>query len=138
MENAKTSSINSPTLERKLLIATQSSPFKDLVTAEVVDRYESASVVVKVIDVTALKNEDLSEFDAILIIHRWEAGNPPDAVSSILNKNPDLKDRIVVMTTSWNGLEKMENIDAITGASVIEDAPIFSKKIMKRLNSLLK
>ncbi len=138
METAKTSRVNSPTLEHKLLIATQSSPFKDLVTAEVVDRYNSASVVVKVIDFAALKNADLSDFNAILIIHRWEAGEPPEAVRSFMYKNSSLKDRIVVLTTSWNGLEKMKDIDAITGASIVEDAPIFTGRIIKRLNPLLK
>jgi len=45
---------------------------------------------------------------------------------------------MVVLTTSWNGIEKMENIDAITGASIVADETIFSDKLIKKIYRLLK
>ncbi len=138
IEAVWTSEINSSGLERKLLIATQGSPFKDSVTAGVLGRYKSRAVVVEVMDVTALENTDAADFDAILIIHRWEAGAPSETVQSFIDKNSDLSNRIVVLTTSWNGLEKMENVDAVTGASVLEDVPILIDSIIIKLQPLLK
>ena len=133
-----TSEINSLGLERKLLIATQGSPFKDSVAVGVLEHYKSRAVVVEVRDVAALENTDAADFDAILIMHRWEAGAPSETVQSFMVKNSGFADRIVVLTTSWNGLEKMEDVDAVTGASVLEDVPIFIDRITKKLKPLLK
>lgn len=138
VETTQTYVVNSPGLDRKLLIATQGSPFKDSITAVITNRYNSDSVVVEVIDVKALANTDVEYFDAILLIYRWEAGAPPETVQSFLNDNSRLKNKMVVLTTSWNGLEKVKDIDAITGASIVKDVPIFTQKIIKRLDRLLK
>jgi len=127
-----------PDLEGTLLIAKQDSPFKDSVIAKVLDRYKSVAVSVQVIDVVALKTMDVSGFDAILLVYRWEARNPPEIIASFIHQNLELKNKMVVLTTSWNGLEKMENIDAITGASIVADAPIFSDKLIKKIDHLLK
>ena len=129
---------NFPKLDRKLLIATQGSPFKDSLTALISYRYKSFLTLVEVIDVKALANMDAADFDAILLIYRWEAGAPPETVQSFMEKNSSFKNKMVVMTTSWNGLEKMKNVDAITGASIVEDVPIFTNKIIKRIDRLLK
>lgn len=130
--------IESTSVVRKLLIATQGSPFKDSITAGILDRYKSPRVVVEVIDVRALGNTNVANFDAILIIHRWEAGAPYESVQLFMDENQGLRNKIVMLTTSWNGLEKTENVDAITGASIVEDVPLFTAKIIKRLDRLLK
>lgn len=124
--------------EQKLLIATQNSPFKDSITAIVSDHYKSIPIVVAVIDVADLANLDIIDFDVLLLIYRWEANAPPQSVQSFMNKNSRLKNKIVVLTTSWNGLEKVKNIDAITGASILENVPSFTNKIIRKLNPMLK
>lgn len=124
-------------LKGKLLIAKQGSPFKDSILAKVVHHYSAHPVEVTVMDIAALKRIDLSGFDALLIMYRWEAGNPPEVVQNFLNKNLDIKNKIVVLTTSWNGLEKIEGLDAITGASIVSDAPMFSDRIIKKVDSVL-
>ncbi len=134
----QTYEVNSPSLDRKLLIATQGSPFKDSITAVISERYKSTPISVEVIDIAALSNTEAADSDAILLIFRWEAGAPPETVQSFMDKNLKLKNKMVVLTTSWNGLEKMKNVDAITGASIIDDVPFFSKKIIKDLDRLLK
>lgn len=130
--------VESTSVVRKLLIVTQGSPFKDSITAGVLDRYKSPRVVVEVIDVRDLAKTDAGDFDAILILHRWEANAPSESVQSFMDENQGLRNKIVMLTTSWNGLEKMENVDAITGASIVEDVPLFTAKIIKRLDRLLK
>ncbi len=136
-EDALTYEVKFPSFSQKLLIASQGSPFKDSIIAGVSDRYKSVPVVIDDIDVAALENTDLSDFDVILIMHRWEAGAPSETVQSFMDKHSGLQSKMVVLTTSWNGLERMKNIDAITGASVVEDAPIFTEMIIKRLDPLL-
>lgn len=138
IEVFQTFKINSSSLDRKLLIATQNSPFKDSVAALVSNRYQSVPIIVEVVDIKALATKDATNYDAILILHRWEAGAPPERVQSFINKNLRIKNKVVILTTSWNGLEKMRNVDAITGASTLEDVPIFTNKITKRLDRLLK
>lgn len=124
-------------LEGKLLIAKQSSPFKDSIVLKVVQRYRYVPVQVEVIDIGALRNIAVSDFDAILIVYRWEARNPPELAHSFIHENLEEKSKMVVLTTSWNGLEKMDAINAMTGASIVGDAVIFSGKIIKKLDLLL-
>lgn len=125
-------------IDRKLLIATQGSPFKDSVVAVISEHYKSFPIEVEVIDVRLLSNKDVEDFDVIFIMYRWEAGAPPEVVQSFMEKNLNLKDKILVMSTSWNGLEKVKNIDAITGASIVQNVPIITSKIIKRIDRLLK
>ncbi len=125
-------------LDRKLLIVTQDSPFKDSVTAMVSGHFKSVPITVEVIDFKALSNTNAADFDAIFLMYRWEAGAPPETVQSFMDKNLSLKNKMVELTTSWNGLEKRKNVDAITGASIVENVPIFTNQIIKKINKLLK
>lgn len=128
---------NSTVIVQKLLIVSSSSPFKDSIAMRILDHYQSSYIDVDVIDVRTLTPINSQDFDAILIMHRWEAGAPPDNVQAFMDKNSESKNKIVMLTTSWYGLEKMEAIDAITGASIVHDAPVFTDRIIKRLDGLL-
>ncbi len=130
--------VNSTSLNRKLLIISSESPFKDSITSGIIRFYDSTRVIVEVIDVRKLSNIDLVDFDAILIMHRWEAGAPSENLQLFMDENSDLKNKMVVLSTSWNGKEKMKNIDALSGASVLHEVPSFTTKIIKRLDGLLK
>jgi len=138
MEITHTNEVNLSSLDQKLLIVTQGSPFKDSITAGVMDRYESSDVIIEVLDIKTLTNADAANFDAILFMYRWEAGAPPAAVQSFMDKNSGLKNKMVILITSWNGLEKTNNVDAIIGASIVGNVPIFTNKIIKKLDPLLK
>ncbi len=138
MEGKDNFEITSQSSNQKLLIAKQSSPFKDSLVVGVLNRYKSALAVVEVIDIKALINTDVADFDILLLIHRWEANAPPDIVQSFIDKNLESKNKMVILTTSWNGLEKMENVDAISGASIIKEVPVFTDQVIKRLDRLLK
>ncbi len=49
MDEAKVFEVHSPNLDKKLLVTTQGSDFKDAVTAGIVENYERDSVYIKVI-----------------------------------------------------------------------------------------
>lgn len=123
--------------DRKLLTAKPRSPLKDSITVGILEHYNSSIVDIAVINVRGLVKTDTADFDEILVMHRWVAGAPIDIVQSFVEKNIESKNKIVMLTTSWNGLEKMENIDAITGESIMDDVPDFTDRIIKRLDRLL-
>lgn len=130
--------VAAPNLDRQLLIINQGSPFKDSITAIVAEHYKSILKTVEVIDVKAFAKTEAADFDVILILYRWEAGAPPEAVQLFMDKNASLKNRMLILATSWNGLEKPKDVDAITGASIVEDVPVFRNKIIKKVDRLLK
>lgn len=130
--------VNPQELDGSLLISNSGSPFKDSIISEILSHYKSTSVEIEIINNRSLNKVNIDDFDAVLILHRWEADAPSKFVSTFMEENSDLESKIVMLTTSWNGLEKMENIDAITGASIIEDVPKTKENIIERLNHLLK
>ncbi len=87
MDEAKAFEVHSPNLEKKLLVATQGSDFKNSVTAGIVEHYEQDSIYIKAIDVSDLANIDPKDFDALLIIHTWENWKPPKSVQTFTDKN---------------------------------------------------
>ncbi|WP_282179372.1 hypothetical protein [Maribacter stanieri] len=129
--------INSPTLDKKLLIATQGSDFKDKVTSDIVDHFKSDSVYIEVVDVESLNDIDPNDFNALVIIHTWENWKPPLSVQSFIDMYGNESNKIIVFTTSGDGDYTMKRVDAIAGESKLSEAPLFINKIIDRLNKLL-
>ena len=129
--------INPPTLEKKLLIATQGSEFKNKVTSGIVDHFKADSVYIEVVDISSLPTIDPRKYNALVIIHTWENWKPPITVQTFIDKYPEYSNKIVVLTTSGEGSYKMEGVDALTGESILADAPLFVDTIIERLNKIL-
>ncbi len=130
--------INSPSFEKKLLIATQGSEFKDKVTTGIVNHYTSDAIYIQIIDIEELQGIDPKDFNALVIIHTWEYSKLPVAVKAFIDRTENDRDKIVVLTTSGEGTYKVKDVDAIAGESILEDAPVFVKEIISRLDSILK
>ncbi len=137
MDEVKAYDMNSPSFEKKLLIATQGSQFKNIVTDGVLNYFEQDSVYVKVIDVSLLTTIAPEDYNAIVVIHTWENWKPPIAVKNFIERTKIDKAKIVVLTTSGEGSYKMEDVDATTGESILEDTPLFVDKILGKLKPLL-
>ncbi len=129
--------INETYLQRKLFIAAQSSDFKNKVTSGIVKHFKLDSIYIQVFDIKELGGVDPKDFDALVIIHTWEYGEPPDTVKAFLDKTITKKDKIIILTTSGEGSYKMEDVDAIAGESKLENAPVFVEQIIRRLTILL-
>lgn len=129
--------INTPTHQTKLLIATQGSEFKDLLTENIVNYYKKDTFYIKVIDVSQLDKINTDKFKAILLIHTWENTKPPIEVERFINNNNNLLDKTVIYTTSGNGSYKMELVDALTGESKIKDVKKVSNQLIKKLEAIL-
>jgi hypothetical protein len=137
MDEAASYEINSPTNQTKLLIATQGSEFKNAITENIVNYYKKDSLYIKVIDVSLLDKINANKFNAIFLFHTWENLKPPIEVEKFIESNKALKSKIIIYTTSGNGSYKMENVDALTGESNIEDVKKVSNQITRKLDDLL-
>jgi len=138
MEKADEFQVNSPEYNRKLVIATQGSEFKNRVTNEIVNHFEQDSIFIKVVDVSSLSKIYPKDYTAIVLIHTWENWKPPVDIEEFINRTANYQDKIIVLTTSGQGSYKMDGIDAITGESNLEEIDFFLKAIIDRLNPLLK
>lgn len=137
MGQAEALEVNTPDSDKKLLIATQGSDFKNRLTQGIVDHYKSGAIFIKVIDVSDLDEIVPEDYDAVLVVHTWEYEKPPQAVSSFMEKSKNLMSKVVLMTTSGPGTSTMEGVDAITGESVLDDVPIYIASVIERLDPLL-
>jgi hypothetical protein len=125
-----------PTATQRVLIATQGSPYKDRVVAHLVALLESRPVFVRVIDVSGLAQASDADWDAIIIIHTWEFQKPPAVVAGFVARVTD-RDKLIGITTSGSGRERLPGVDVISSASIIDDMPSTIALIRSRLDALL-
>lgn len=137
MDFVESYEVNSPNLEQKLLIASQGSEFKNRITNEIIDHYKMDSIYIEVVDVNTLSRIDTDNFSAILVLHTWENWKPPKEVKLFMERTSEQRDKTVVLTTSGEGSYKMDGIDALVGESILENVPVFTKKITEKLDTLL-
>ncbi|MCK0192052.1 hypothetical protein [Arenibacter sp. F20364] len=138
MDQAQKYEVNTPGGNSRLLVATQGSEFKNMITTAIVDYYKTEAVYIKVIDVSALVGVNPINYDALLVIHTWENWKPPSAVKSFMDRTTDYRDKMVVLTTSGEGSYKMEGVDALTGESILDETPRYVGEIIEKLNPMLK
>ncbi len=136
MEKAKQMEINPADTPNKLLIATQGSVYKDSMLQRLINHFEPQKIFIKVIDVSDLKEIKISEWTAICLMHTWEMWKPPLAVEEFVKRHPAPKN-LAVVTTSGDSTYKMEEVDAITGASVIENIDADSRQLINQIERIL-
>lgn len=136
MDEAVAFEVNSSESNAKLLIATQGSEFKNTITNNIVNHYKKDSVYISVIDVSGLLDMELTNFDAIVVLHTWKNWKPPAVVKSFFEQQDLPLQKIVVMTTSGEGSYKMKGVDAITGESRMEHVEMHTNEIIKALDGL--
>lgn len=136
MEKVNGFEINDLSMNKHLLIATQGSEYKDRIVSEITRIYDDRSIYIKVIDISELDQVDNSQWKAILIMHTWEVWKPPTAISDYFSQLQNT-DNIVVLTTSGDGDYKMDGLDAITGASMMEEIPSRVELLKEKLDKLL-
>ncbi|AEM69498.1 hypothetical protein Murru_0444 [Allomuricauda ruestringensis DSM 13258] len=137
MEAVEPYAMYSQTFDKKLLIATQSSIFKDSLVRNVVRHYENDSVFIKIIDVSDLPEIDHSDFNAVWLLHTWEYGKPPEAVEAFVNANKNHLEKIIVLTTSGEGNNTIEGVDGLAGESIIKNIILYTDWTILKLDILL-
>jgi hypothetical protein len=136
MQPATTFSVNDPSSERRILIATQGSEFKDAVVTGVVDRLRERPIFIQVIDVVALADANEADWDAIVVLHTIEYGRAPAASQAFVDRAEDLA-KVVALSTSGGGDATIDGVDAISSASRMTDAPAKIAELVARIDMLL-
>lgn len=121
---------DSKTRQRRILIATQKSDFKQAVIQAIRDTLDNNSSYLKVIDVKKLPHETIKDYHAVIILNQCMAGRPDPRVESFIDDAPQ-KEKIIVLTTgrldSWK--PESPRVDAITSASVMSRATIIGQTL---------
>jgi hypothetical protein len=127
--------LNDPTLERRVLIATQESEYKHALVDAVVKQIKDLPVYIRVIDVSELDGADPAIWNAIVILHTWEMGEPEEHSRKFVQRAPARK--LVVVTTSGSGEAKLVDVDGISSASKLERTEWMANMIVNRIQILL-
>lgn len=123
-------------LQYRLVIANEGSHFKDSIARILLRHYETEKVQVNVIPLSSLSDLKTTDYTALVILHSWYTWKPPPEVARFIKKQRRCLGHIVVLTTSTEGSLQMDAVDAITGASKMEEAVLYANKIIERINSL--
>ena len=130
--------VGSPEMDKKVLIATQGSKYKNLMVDTLTARLKGEDVYISVIDISGLKEINQEDWDAEVIIHTTEGYRLPEVVKEYLGRveNPD---EVILLITSGDGSWKPEEckVDVLTSASKVTDISEKSNSIEKKINSLL-
>ncbi|MEE4176578.1 MAG: hypothetical protein V2I46_03620 [Bacteroides sp.] len=121
--------INVTNPKEKVLIATQSTAFKNILVKDLCDSLKSKSVYVKVIDVDELSETDSDNWDRILIINSFII-RLNKKINNFLKNDSTNKILLVVTAGGGDWLPKPEiKVDALTSVSRIEYSESYSKLI---------
>ena len=130
--------VGSPEMNKKILIATQGSEYKNLMVDTLTARLKGEDVYISVIDISGLKEINQEDWDAEIIIHTTEGYRLPEVVKEYLEK-VDNPDEIILLITSGSGEWKPEEckVDVLTSASKVDDITEKANSIGEKVNSLL-
>jgi hypothetical protein len=132
--------LNASSLEKRVLVASRSSEFKDAVVDQIRDAFEDEPVYLKFIGIDQLNEENGTNYTALVLINTTMSWGMDLEVKAFLNRHQDHKN-MIVLTTSGDGgwLPKMEgqNYDAISSASRRADVDAVAGTITTKVQRLL-
>ena len=129
-------SVNEDSTQSAVLIVSQGSEFKNAIVDNLFDELGSDGHYVRLTDATRIAQISPNDWDVILIMHTMEIWQPQKDVAAFLEKNYN-KEKMIVFATSGSGEIKMDNIDGITGCSILEEAEQRSAELLKAINTVL-
>ncbi|MBT3647808.1 MAG: hypothetical protein HN542_06165 [Flavobacteriales bacterium] len=136
MDRASGFEIGTEDAEVQILIVYQGSPYKNRMIEIITEHYFISDVFLKGIDIEHLDLINPNHWDAVMLIHTWEVWQPPEEIERFINAHYDPL-KMVVHTTSGNGNRKMDSVDALTSASVIDSVYTDTKRALEKLDSLI-
>lgn len=130
--------VGNPDAEQKILIASQGSEFKEKLVTGLVSELKSDERYISIVDCTKLEDENLTTWDACVVIHTTQIHGMPIAAETFLEVSSDLS-KVVLVSTSGGGDEKVKNfdVDAISSASRLIATPQIVKSVSEKLERIL-
>ncbi len=139
-KDIKVAEVNEPTLEKKVLVASRSSEFKDAVVGKIKEAFKGEPVYIKFIGVELLEKEKAADYDAIAMINTCMSWDMDRNVKGFLKRHED-QSNMIVLTTSGGGdwMPKMKgrNFDAVSAASKKEKVDEVAGDIVGKIRILL-
>jgi hypothetical protein len=134
------SELNDPTLDKKVLVASRYSEFKEAVIGKLKAAFKDQTVYIKFIGLGELEKEDANAYNAVVMINKCMAWQMDRNVIGFL-KRYENQGNMIVLTTSGDGnwLPKMEerNFDAISSASEKANVDEVAGRIIEKVNSFV-
>lgn len=139
-ENIQTFELNSPKLDKRVLVAARSSEFKDAVVAKIRDSFMGMPVYVKFIGVDDLEKEKAGSYTAVVLVSTCIAGGFDRHIETFISRESDQRNTIILTTAgdaNWKSDKKGRNYDAVTTASIKTDVDKVADEIISKVRALL-
>jgi hypothetical protein len=134
------SELNKPTLDKKVLVASRYSEFKEAIIEKLREAFKDQPVYIKFIGLGDLEQEDAKRYNAVVMINKCMAWQMDRNVIGFVKRYKD-QGNMIVLTTSGDGnwLPKMEgrNFDAISSASKQANVDKVAGQIIDKVNSFV-
>ena len=138
-KDIETSELNQPSLEKKVLVASRSSDFKNAVLDKIKEEFNGDSVYIKFTGLKKLHGEDIGPYNVFVLINTCMAGSMDPVVKGFAQKQKDGK--IIVLTTSGDGVWlpkiKDRSLDAVATASKKDKTGSVAKEIIDKIRASL-
>ena len=138
----ETQELGTTNLERKVLIATESTNFKDSLVQILVESLNDGNTYIKVISHMngELTDIDPRNFGAVLILNSGQKAIVRPWITEWLNSVSAYDDNIIVLTTQTTEWIPDINVDSVTSASVSEKEAYeeVAGQLFDKINILLK
>ena len=123
--------------EKRVLIATQQSEFKDAVVAGIVEELGKEPCYVKVIDLKKLTEESIAHYSALVIVTTCKIGRLNRHARKLFKHVQEEEGKIILLTTVGQKYDsKMGQVDETTSASEMEKAGAVAESIVGKVRAL--
>jgi hypothetical protein len=132
--------IGEKTSDARILVASRDSDFKIEVARNIGEELGERPVYVKFIGVDQLDGEDASAYTAVIVMTTCIAWGMDSTTESFLRDKGDLSNVVVLVTSGagdWAPDPNDWDLDAVTSASVMENAGDVAREILDRLYAVL-
>ncbi len=131
--------VGAPTMERKVLIATEPTEFKNALVTEIVKMLTDGNTYIKIVNHAdkGLDTVDPRTFDAVLITNSGATAKVRPWVMTFLNRVASYDDNIILHTTQITIWTPPVQVDSVTSASDIGGIRRVAIDLVGRVRKLL-
>jgi hypothetical protein len=122
-----------------VLLASRSSPFKEALIEKITKAATAENMAVDLVGIENLTAVRAENYEAAVIISTCLAWGVDPLVRKFLDRHPDYKPVVLVITSNSGWLpEKTDlDVDAMSSASVLDDSEAVARQIINRLHQML-